>query len=265
VQAADGWTILVYRSVGFVAMVLAWILLNHGRGAPRQFLRVGLPGVAVALCLGGAFIAFVLALIQANVATVVAILSVSPMAAGLLGWAYLGERPSAIAWIAMACAFLAVVAIVGDGLASGPVSGLVFACLACLGYAGAIVGLRAGMDKDMTPAVCLSGVVAGVVSLAAADTMVASPNDVAIGLLLGTVQIGAQYILLSIATRYASAGDVTLVMILEIVLAPIWVWVFVGESVPAMVLYGGAVIVAALVLNTFAAKPGRFRASRPRG
>lgn len=249
VETADAWTVLVYRSLGFVATVLVFIAVHHGRHTIRRFGQIGRPGLFVAVSLGGAFIAFVLALTLAHVATVVAVLGVSPMVAALIAWAVIGERPSNLAWLAMAAAFAGVSVVVWDGLRADSVFGMMCAVLACLGYAGAVVGLRAGSHADMSPAICLSGVVAGIVSLAVVDTLSASPNDMVIGLLLGSVQIGAQYILLTVATRFASAADVALVMILEIILAPVWVWLFVGEAAPVAVLYGGAVIVAALVLN----------------
>jgi len=249
VEAADAWTVLVYRSLGFVATVGLFIAVRHGRRTIRSFGRIGRPGILVAVSLGGAFIAFVLALTLTNVAAVVAVLGVAPMVAALIAWAVLGERPSPLAWLAMVAAFAGVALVVWDGLRADASLGLVCAVLACLGYAAAVVGLRAGAHVDMSPAICLSGVVAGVVSLTVADTLAASTTDMVIGLLLGSVQIGAQYILLTLATRLASAADVALVMILEIVLAPLWVWLFAGEAAPVAVLYGGAVIVAALVLN----------------
>ncbi len=144
-------------------------------------------------------------------------------------------------------------------MAAGAGQGLVYSVLACIGYAGAMVGLRAGHERDMTPAVCLSGVVACAVSSAMIGGLAITAGDLTISLLLGTVQIGAQYILLTIATRFATAADITLTMILEEILAPLWVWVLVGEAVPPMVLYGGLVIIAALVMSAVGPEAGVAR------
>ncbi|MEM7225446.1 MAG: DMT family transporter [Pseudomonadota bacterium] len=262
VEGADAWSVLVYRALGFVAAVLLFILIRHGKNTAASFVRIGRPGLVVAVSLGSAFVAFVLALIQTNVATVVAVLGVSPMVAALVSWAALGERPPLLGWLAMAIAFLGVAVVVWGGLQAGSLAGLALAIFACLGYAVAIVGLRAGKAIDMSPAICLSGIVAGLVSLLLVDGMITSRDVVVVGLLLGTVQIGAQYILLTIATRFAPASDVALVMILEVVLAPLWVWIFVGESVPALALAGGGIIIGALVLNALASR-GRVTAQSP--
>lgn len=252
IESADAWTVLFYRSLSFTVTVLIFTIVCHRGTTLMRFRQIGVPGMAVALSLGGAFLAFVLALVQANVASVVAVLSISPMLAGFLGWMLLGERPSGLGWLAMIVAFGGVSVVVWDRLASGAEQGLLFAVLACLGYAAAIVGLRVGRRRDMTPAVCLSGVVACAITLAVGSNLSISQPDLTVALLLGAMQIGAQYILLTIATRFASAADIALVMILEVVLAPLWVWLLVGETVPKLALAGGGVILLALLLNALA-------------
>lgn len=256
IESADTWTILFYRSLGFTLTVLTFIFVCHGRAIGARFKAIGSAGLFVAFSLGGAFLVFVLALIETNVATVVAVLSVAPMAAGLLAWIVLGERPSIPAWLAMFTAFGGVSVVVWDGIAAGSGDGVVLAVLACLGYAGAIVGLRAGRRRDMTPAICLSGAVACAVSSLMVNGLAISASDLTISILLGTVQIGAQYILLTIAARFTTAADIALVMIIEVILAPLWVWALVGEAVPRMVVYGGLVIIAALVMNAAAPETG---------
>lgn len=260
VESADGWTILFYRSISFALVVLLFAAVRQGRRLPQAFRAIGRPGVIVAVALGGAFIAFVFAMLHTTVANAVAVLSVAPMVAGLFGWLILHERPHPLSWAAMALAAAGVALTVADGLALGGGLGLLFAAAACLGYAGAIVALRAGRDRDMTPAVVLSGVVSFGVCLIAADTFTIGPVDLVLALLLGSIQIGLQYILITLAARRTSASDIALTMILEVTLAPLWVWIFVGEAVAALTLAGGGAVLAALALNALAPparpKPG---------
>jgi drug/metabolite transporter (DMT)-like permease len=252
IESADAWTVLFYRSLGFTLTLLVFVVVRLRGATPARFRGIDSTDLWVAVGQGAAFLAFVQPMMQTPIATVVAVLSLAPMAVGLLGWFALGERPSALAWLAMLTAFAGVSIVVWDGFAAGGGHGVVLALLACFGYAGAVVGLRAGRRRDMTPAVCLSGVVACAVSFFMADGLAITHKDLTISILLGTLQIGAQFILLTIATRFSTAADIALVMILEVILAPLWGWVFVGEAVPLMVLYGGGVIVAALVMNAVA-------------
>jgi drug/metabolite transporter (DMT)-like permease len=68
--------------------------------------------------------------------------------------------------------------------------------------------------------------------------------------LMGLVQMPLSLLLLTDATRYLPAPEVSLFLLLETLLAPIWVWLLLGETVPAATLLGGALIVVALVVHT---------------
>lgn len=257
VEAADPWTILVYRSIGYVAFMGAMIVILHGPRAPSALLSIGRAGVVVALSLGVAFVAFLLALSQTSVATVVALLSASPFLAALMSMLVLNERPGRAGWIAMTVAAIGVGAIVFGEIDTAPGWGLSLGAVACAGYSVTIVALRVGKDRDMTPALCLAGVLAGVIAAVVADGLAASPRDVAIGLALGAGQIGLQYLLIGFAARHAPAADIALVMILEVILAPLWVWAIFGETAPEGVLVGGGFVIAALAINALSLRGAR--------
>ena len=92
IETADGWQILFYRSLAFVAVLLVYICAQRRRDTLRAFLAIGWPGVVVALALGGAFIAFIFSMLLTTVAQAVFILSASPFFAALLGLLFLRER-----------------------------------------------------------------------------------------------------------------------------------------------------------------------------
>jgi drug/metabolite transporter (DMT)-like permease len=64
--------------------------------------------------------------------------------------------------------------------------------------------------------------------------------------LLGSAQVGAGFLLITLGTRHVAAGEVALLAQSEIVLAPIWVWVFVNEVPSGPTLLGGAVVLTAV-------------------
>ena len=45
-----------------------------------------------------------------------------------------------------------------------------------------------------------------------------------------------------IASRHLAAAEVTLIMLLEFALGPVWVWLFVGETPALGTLAGGALV-----------------------
>lgn len=252
IEAADAWQILFYRALAFIGMLLALVLARHGRATPAAFRAIGRPGLVMALALGSAFIAFIFALTLTTVANTVFILAVSPLAAALLARLVLGERIGRATLAAMAAALIGVALMVGDSLGSGSFDGNLMALLACLGYAAAIVALRAGRAVDMMPATCLSGAFALLVCSLLVGSLAIPAGDILLSLLLGTGQLGAQYALITYASRAVPAGQITLIMLLEVLLAPLWVWIGIGEVPADMTLVGGAVVLAAVLLQILA-------------
>jgi drug/metabolite transporter (DMT)-like permease len=63
--------------------------------------------------------------------------------------------------------------------------------------------------------------------------------------------------LMTIATRYLSAGEVGLLSLLETILGPIWVWLGIGERPTNIALIGGLIVIVALLANGLLAMPGQ--------
>ena len=68
------------------------------------------------------------------------------------------------------------------------------------------------------------------------------------------VQLGFQYILLTIGTRHVPAAEVALVGRLSLVLAPLWVWLAVDEVPGDLTLIGGAIVLAAILGHALAVR-----------
>lgn len=266
VETADGWQVLFYRSLAFVAVLLPFLAWRHRGAMARAFRAVGRPGLVTALSLSPAFILFILALLETTVANVVFILSLSPFVAALFAWAALGEPVGRSTLAAMAVSLVGVGFMFGDGLVAGTLLGNWFAAGACLSYSVALVAMRKGRAVDMLPAVCLAGVmtvgVSGLLALAVSPGLLSiGPHDLGLAVVLGVVQLAFQYILVTTATRYVPVAEVALIGRLTLVLAPLWVWLAVGEVPGALSLIGGAIILIAVMGHgLLAARPSRRRA-----
>jgi drug/metabolite transporter (DMT)-like permease len=53
----------------------------------------------------------------------------------------------------------------------------------------------------------------------------------------------------NLAHRSVPTAQVSLLIMTEIVLAPVWVWIWPGETPSATTLVGGTIVVAAVVLQ----------------
>ncbi len=252
VEDADGWQVLFYRSAALVLTLLPFIAWRYGAGAATAFLAVGRSGLMVAVCLAGAFSMFIFALLETTVANVVFTIGLSPLFAALFAWIVLREALTRSTFAAITASVAGLALMVGDGLASGTLLGNALALGACLCYAAALVAMRKGQAVDMIPAVCLAGLLAALVAAVMATLtspgagLAVSGRDLGLAASLGVVQLGFQYILLTVAIRHVPAAEVALIGRASLVLAPIWVWFGVGEVPSALTLAGGAVIFLAI-------------------
>ena len=255
------WVILVWRSVGMVPVLLAWIGWQSGGRIGAELRGVGWPGVlggmGLVLAFGGAIYAF-----QAtSVANAVLLFSASPFFAAILGRIFLGERVSVLTWFAIVLAALGIMVMVGGGIAGGAADGNAAALVSALGFAIFTVTLRWGRLANMLPAVVLGGVfsiVAGafMAGLMGQD-MAVTAREAGIAAAMGAVTLSGGMLLFTLGSKVVPAAQATLLSLIEVLLAPVWVWLVVGETVSQGTLLGGAVLLAAVVLNAWGGRGAR--------
>jgi drug/metabolite transporter (DMT)-like permease len=78
----------------------------------------------------------------------------------------------------------------------------------------------------------------------------ASASDWTTVLYLGVAQIGLAYVLLTLAIRRLSALEVSLLLLIEPVLNPVWTWLLRGEDPGAWTIAGGVVIVSVMAARS---------------
>ena len=90
----------------------------------------------------------------------------------------------------------------------------------------------------------------------------AKPSTLSI--LLGSVQIGAGFILITLGTRWVPAAQVALLALTETVLAPTWVWLILDERPAPIALVGGLIVLFAVVSEGLAGlRRAKRRSSAP--
>ena len=247
IEAAGPWQILLVRSAS-LSIALFMVLLVRHRGALLGELRgIGLDGVVGALCLGVAFTGFIFSLIHTSVANAVFMLSASPFVAAPLAWMLLGEPVRRGTWIAMSLALVGVAVMVAGGIDAGALFGNLAALAAVLGFAGFAVTLRRKRLTDSLTLACLAGIFTAVAAAALVDDFAYSTYDFAVCAVMGVIQIGAGMVLFTLGSRHVPAVELTLLSLTEVVLAPIWVWLWIAETPRPWTLIGGAVVIAALI------------------
>lgn len=247
VEEADIWLVLFYRSISFFLTLLVFLTLRY-RGRLREpFLAIGRGGLLVSFLLGCGSILYLLAVSLTTVANVVFIISASPLVTAVLGLVVLGERVAPVTWLAMGAALLGIGVMMADGISAGRLDGNLVALGAVLAFAGMVITIRRARAVDMVPASCLGGLVAASLAYFMTGGMAISGHDLMLAVLLGCVQLGGGFLLITIGTRAVPAAEVPLLALTEVVLAPIWVWLWVEEVPSPGTLLGGAILLTAVV------------------
>lgn len=251
---ADPWTIVFWRGAFASLTLLLYMAIRDGRNMLALFRNLGWGGLGVAICFATASNSFVIALQHTSVATILFLQSAAPLVAGVLAWLWLGER---MTWVKAAAMLLALVGVgitVSDQEASGDFLGIALSLLIMIAFAFATVLVRRFRHVRMTPATCLSSLWLFTIGGTLGAPASVDGTELVLLFLFGACQLGIGFILFTTGARLIPAGETILLMLLESILAPLWVWVWptLHEYPGDRALIGGALVIAAVVWNTVA-------------
>ena len=246
-EAANGWQVLFYRGIAFSVTLFLLLLIQYRGGLVDAFRRIGRPGLWAALVLGMGSICYVFAILYTTVANAVFIIGAAPLATAAVGWLVLRERTSRFGILMMLISLGGIGLMFADGLLEGRWSGNLAALGVVASFVVFLLIIRGKRGVDMLPATCLSGLVmAGVASLFV-GSFVLSRNDLLISIVMGCLQFGVGFCCFTIAARYIMASEVALFALSESILAPIWVWIGVGETPSLLTLMGSGIVLVCVV------------------
>ena len=251
---ADPATQVAGRAVFAGIALFALVLATERRGTLRAFRSMGRSGLAMAVFLAISSGSFLLALNYTSVANVLFMQAAAPMMAALLGWALLSERVDTRTWIALALAGGGVALMAAGSLDAG-VAAVALPLVMTASFAMVIVVARHRRDVSMMPATCASQVLVVLACAPFVSLGSVSRSDWAILAALGVGQMGLGLAFLTIGARLIPPALVAVISLLEVVLGPLWVWLAYGERPAAATLVGGAVVVAAVVVQALGSVP----------
>jgi drug/metabolite transporter (DMT)-like permease len=252
----EAWEIVFWRAL-FMAIFLGVLLVGlRGMAIAGHIRAMGRYGVMSSVCLAAQLYFFVLSLLHTTAANTFVLMSLAPLTAALAGAWFLGERVGRHTWMAITVALAGVVIMFGEGMAGGHWLGNLFALGVPLGYAGQILFARkvasGGADApDLLPTLFLAGLMAMAPALWLAWPLQAELRDIGLLAMMGCVQLGLGCWLMTLALRHLSAAEMGLLALTETLLAPLWVWLGVGEAPGRAALAGGVLIISALAANAW--------------
>ena len=207
-----------------------WMLLAAGASIATQFL-------------------FITSTKLTTAANAIFLQYTAPIYVVLLAYWLLREKPSRTDWVAMFIIFLGLLLFFGDKLSTSGFYGNILAIISGVTSAVMMVSFRAqkdGTPEDSILVASLSIAMLGFPFILKETWTITNWMSIAY---LGLIQIGLAFIIFTKGIKHVPALEANLIGTLEPVLNPVWVFLFLGESMGAFALFGGLVVLTGVILS----------------
>ena len=249
----DGGAMLAWRAT-LAGMVFLLIGLNKRRGSmdisKRIFSKSFVPLIICQIA-NTSFFAFAISL--APVAIVLVAVATVPIISVILSALFLGERASLRSWGIILTVMLGIViSVFGDlhddidfnvQTVMGALLGLAVAFSLAINF----IVVRQDRTVEFELALGIGALIAGLTAFALSSTATnVTLSSALIISLTGLIILPVSFVMLSRASRYTTASNVGMLMLLETVLGPLWVWMIIDERPSHLTIAGGAIVILAI-------------------
>ncbi|RZO21589.1 MAG: DMT family transporter [Candidatus Thioglobus sp.] len=237
-----------YRALFLMGAIVVLLVLRYRAAAIVRVIGVGWPGLMAGAMLAGAGITFLQSMTHTTVANTLFVLGGIPFVTSGLAWIFLKEKPSRPTLVTMIIAFFGIVIMIGEGFTIGSAYGNLMALMTTFFFSIYAVIVRFNRQVDMLPAILISTVlIMAMTGLTQRGVLPISKDDLWLCLLWGGVMSGFTSASFIVASRHIIAAELTIFMLLEFALGPVWVWLFVNEIPSTWTLTGGALVIVAVL------------------
>lgn len=256
-EAATGPQIVLYRALGQAVFFSVMFLIFRKRSIRDEVGSLTARGWMASGLMAFAGFFLIMSIQFTLIANAVFIISLTPLIAAALAWIFLKERINRRTGIAMLIAVIGVSIISGTNVDPQGMVGMAFAGAMALCYASVLVIMRVIPGANVTLMCAVSGFLTILLMLPVVETFSISTHDLLICLAMGCFQVGLGTVLVMTGAQNVPAAQVSILALLEVVLGPIWVWMFVNEIPALTTLLGGAIVMAGVIYQALGARQKR--------
>ena len=264
-EGATLWQILFWRSVFFSIVVVIFLLINYKKNFFNSIYKSGLPGFMGGLILSLGYCGYVFAMYNTTVANTNFIIQTQTIFLVIFGYIFLKEKISKLTLASIILAFSGIIlitgfpfildmlSITGIGFVISPerMLGNIVAFIMPISFAVLIIIVRKYPNVDMVPMQLIAGIGATLIGFLLSQKILISTHDIFLGFVAGFFQVGLGFILITIGARSTPAALVGIIMLTEAVLGPLWAWMFINETPPIVVIFGGTIIISTVAFQFF--------------
>jgi len=243
---------------GLTALVLLMYLYwRDGRALFAKMLAQGSGLLIVTALYSINSVSFVSSIVYAGVADALVIIASTPLWAALFSYLILREILSVRTALAIFLGAVGVFITASGGLNGGSALGMAFALATSISLAIQFTLLRKWEIVDPVAGIFLGSIVTCCIAFAFSDPMSIQGEARFWAIILGLFLSPIAFTLVSIGPKYIPSAEVSLIMFLETLLGPLWVWMALGEEPSRTALIGGAIILLGVGITTISAFQGK--------
>lgn len=255
-DSAKSFEVTFWRSFFCGVAMIVWFVWNEGfKGSVTHVRASGRAGLIAGACWATMFTCFMIALTMTSTANTLIVNSLSPLITALLAWAVLKSPIPGRTWFAIGIAIVGMAIMFGAAVSSGGTLGMMIAFGVPVAAAINLVTMKKNHAQvDLAPAVLIGAIISCAVTLPLSMPFAASMKDVFLLAILGVFQLAIPCVLLIRAAKHLSAPETALLGMLEVIMGPLWTWLFANETPSSNTLIGAAIVIGALLWNEIAPK-----------
>jgi len=263
----DSWTVLFWRGLLYAGGVSLLVFLKYRLNTFQEFKSIGKGGLLIGLFSGISTGTFVFAIVYTSIANALVIISTGPIMIAIVSWFLLKEKSSLITWISMIIVFVGIYIVMFGGFegylgrptdeALGAVNtnkdalvGDIFALITAIMMGFTFTLTRKYKEVNMVPVNAIGGLIAAILALTMADTILV-PREVVPHIIAMGAILSVSFSLITIAPRYMPAAEVGMIMPLETVLGTLIAWIWITEVPSIDALIGGSIVIITLFCHSW--------------
>lgn len=246
----DVFTFSFYLGI-FMFISMATALMVKQRDVIKKITTTSFPILILcAILMGSSNIFFISGIIHTTVANVVLIFGTAALFSSFFAFLIYKEKITKNILIASFFMIIGLLIIFKDELEMGNMTGNIYALLSVSSFALAFVFLVRYSEINRFVLTAVIGLSMIIISFFLSDSLYIDLNTLRIVAFMGLFVTPVARVLISSGTRFISASEIGLLMIIETIMAPIWVWIFLKEIPSSNTFIGGGIILLTLIINS---------------
>jgi drug/metabolite transporter (DMT)-like permease len=193
---------------------------------------------------------FINAIKTTTVANTVMIFASIPLFSSLYNYLIYRKKSTKNIYIASFFIFIGLFIIFSTQIGDSNFLGNIYALICVNLFSLAFVILSQYKNVNRFAITAFAGFVTAIVSSLFINYYAIDLYTLGILLITGIIVAPMSRILIGIGTKRLPASEVSLLMIIETIMAPIWVWIFLNEIPQNTTFIGGSIILLTLILNS---------------